>query len=74
MIEEFVSDDPDHFKRLSRGNRIDDQISMNTDVQLGVHQAVFILLQTCQRLIPLPVLLIVVRTCPAVSMISVRKV
>lgn len=50
MVEEFISDDSDHFKRLPRGNRVHNQVSMDTDVQLRVHQAVFILLLHCQRM------------------------
>lgn len=45
MIEKFIPDDPHHVKRLPGGNRVDDQVSMDANVQLGVHEAVFILLQ-----------------------------
>lgn len=37
MVEEFVPDDPDHIKRLSRGNRVHDQVSMDANIQLRVH-------------------------------------
>jgi len=43
VIQEFIPDNPDHIERLSRCHRIHNQVSVDANVQLRIHQTVFIL-------------------------------
>jgi len=43
MIQDLVSDNLDHLKRLRRSNRVDEHVAMNPNEMLGVQDAVFIL-------------------------------
>lgn len=43
MIEQFIPDDPDHLEGLSGGNRVYNQVSVNSYVELRIHQAVLVL-------------------------------
>ena len=43
MRKNFVSDNLDHLKRLLRGNRVDEHVSMNSDRMARVENAVFVL-------------------------------
>lgn len=43
MIENFISEDPDHIKGLLRGDRVDQHVAMNANEMLGIQDAVFVL-------------------------------
>jgi hypothetical protein len=44
VIEDFISNDADHFERCFGTNRVDEHVAMNANKVLGLHDAVFVLL------------------------------
>ena len=44
MIENFVSNDPDHVKGLPGGDRINDDIAMDSNEVFRVHDTIVILI------------------------------
>ena len=47
MVQDLVSDDPDHLEGLLRRDRVHEHISMDPNEMLGVQHAVFILERAC---------------------------
>lgn len=43
VIEDFVAQDTNHLKRLSRGDGVDEHVAMDADEMLGIQDAVFVL-------------------------------
>jgi hypothetical protein len=50
MIQQLVTNNPDHFKGLSGSDRVHNDISVDANVQLRVHETVFILDNRCQSI------------------------
>ena len=50
MVENFVSNDSDHLKGLPGGNRIHNDIAMNSDEVFRIHDTVVILIGSCTAL------------------------
>jgi hypothetical protein len=44
VIEDFISNDADHFERCFGTNRVHEHVAMNANKVLGLHDAVFVLL------------------------------
>lgn len=74
MVENLLADNAHHFERLHRGDRVYENVAVNTNEVLGIQNAVLILLNC-----PLGrstksfggAYCVGELTCPAVSMISV---
>ena len=47
MVENFVPNDSDHIKGLPGGNRIHNDIAMDSNEVFGVHDTVVILIGSC---------------------------
>ena len=43
MVENLIPNDPDHVEGLLGGNRVDEDVAMNTDEMLRVQDAILIL-------------------------------
>ena len=85
MVQDFVPDDPNHIEGLPRGHRIDQHVTMDANEMFRVENTVFILFNAGNtvRNVKLAsrgagrscyaVSSTKMRTCPAVSTISVAK-
>ena len=43
VVQNFIPNDTDHVKRLTRGNRVDKHISMDTDEMFRVQDTILVL-------------------------------